>query len=257
MFSHTLLYSPAPYINEKYGMKGPKGESPCKDPSEVPPGAHWCHAPHMYEEWWTLAQGSNAADITNKSWRRPARFIKMAPQNAYLFAQPGQIGTGESMKMVWVDKLLQTVYTLPLHRGVGLWAPANTRVKVPAFDLSKASATTKLWINADAHWGPPLPQGGCDETCAAYVLAELEDAKGNIIDGYDHEHFNAIMDEDGINLPLRWNNSTKLPSGYSEVTVKIWFRAAKVYAVYLGETFEPTSKWKSPTRKVKSGNELI
>jgi len=239
MFAHTLLYAPSPYINLKYGRQPPEGGGACKDP----PNEKWCHGPHMYEEWWTLARGATAADISARSWRRPARFTKMAPENAYLFAQPGQIGTGESMKMIWVGS--GAVYTLPLHRGVGLWAPANARVKVPAFNLSKVSATSKLWINADAHWGPPLPQGGCDETCAAYVLVELEDAKGDVIDGYDHEHFNVIMGEDGINLPLRWNNSTRLPTEFGEVTVKIWFRAAKVYSVYLGESFEPTSKWKS------------
>ena len=131
------------------------------------------------------------------------------------------------------------VYTLPLHRGVGLYSPANARVKVPGFDLSNATNSTQLWINADAHWGPPLPQGGCDETCAAYVLAELEDAEGKIIDGFDRWHFTPIMAQDSISLSLRWNNSTRLPLGHANVTVKIWFRAAKVYAVYLGDSFDP------------------
>ena len=139
--------------------------------------------------------------------------------------------------MVWVGS--GEVYTLPLHRGVGLYSPANTRVKVPAFDLSNATNSTQLWVNADAHWGPPLPQGGCDETCAAYVLAELEDAEGKVIDGFDRWHFTPIMGQDSINLPLRWNNSTRLPLGHTNVTVKIWFRAAKVYAVYLGDSFDP------------------
>ena len=94
-------------------------------------------------------------------------------------------------------------------------------------------------LNADAHWGPKLPQGGCDETCAAYVLVELEDAdSGKVIEGYDRSKFNPIMDQDGINLPLRWNNSTVLPTG-GNITLKIWFRAAKVYGVYLGNTFDP------------------
>ena len=90
----------------------------------------------------------------------------MAPLNAYLFAQPGMVGAGAAAKMVWVGD--GTVYSLALHRGVGLYAPGNARVRVkPAFNLSDASDETKLWINADASWGPPLPQGGCDETCAA------------------------------------------------------------------------------------------
>ena len=112
-------------------------------------------------------------------------------------------------------------------------------MKVPAFDLSKATESTQLWINADAKWGPLLPQGGCDETCAAYVLVELEDTSGNVIEGYNRTAFNPIMDQDGINLPLRWRNSTKLPIGHGEVVVKVWFRAARVYAVYLGDAFQP------------------
>lgn len=233
VFAHTLLYAPSPYINLKYGRQPIGGGGACKDP----PDSTFCHGPHMYEEWWTLAQGASAANLSLVSWRRPARFTKMAPDNAYLFAQPGLVGQGPNMKMIWVGS--GEIYTLPLHRGVGLYSPANTRVKVPAFDLSTVTSTTQLWINADAHWGPPLPQGGCDETCAAYVLVELEDENGKIIEGYNRTHFNPIMDQDGINLPLRWNNSTELPAGHGNVTVKIWFRAAKVYAVYLGDAFDP------------------
>ena len=238
IFAHTLLYAPSPYINLQYGRQPPEGGGSCNYTGGGPvPNATLCHGPHMYEEWWTLAAGGSAADITAGSWRRPARFTKMAPLNAYLFAQPGLVGQGESMKMVWVGS--GEVYTLPMHRGVGLYAPANARVKVPAFDLSHATGATRLFINADAAWGPPLSQGGCDETCAAYVLVELEDAEENIIDGFDRGNFTPIMAQDGINLPLQWRNSTRLPIGHGNVTVKIWFRAAKVYAVYLGDSFDP------------------
>ena len=83
------------------------------------------------------------------------------------------------------------------------------------------------------------PAGGCDETCAAYVLVELEDNTGNIIEGYDRASFNPIINQSAINIPLLWNNSSRLPLGHGNVTVKLWFRAAKVYAVYLGESFDP------------------
>lgn len=183
------------------------------------------------------SESASAADMSAKAWRRPARFTKMAPENAYLFAQPGLVEKGGLTKMIWVGS--GEVYTLPLHRGVGLYAPANARVKVPAFDLSNATSDTVLMLNADAKWGPKLLQGGCDETCAAYVLVELEDEKGNIIHGYNRTNFNPIMDEDGINIVLKWNNSTQLPLGHTSVTAKIWFRAARVYALYMGETFDP------------------
>ena len=238
VMSHTLLYAPSPWINDAYGRHGQNGENACGDP----PNEHLCHGPHMYEEWWVLGKGLSGLDASNKSWHRPARFTKMAPENAYLFAQPGLVGGNDethAWNMVWVGS--GTVYTLPLHRAVGLWAPANARVRIrSAFDLSGTTNATRLWLNADARWGPKLLQGGCDETCAAYVLVELEDASTQrVIEGYDRTRFNPIMDEDGINLPLRWNNSTALPSINGNITIKIWFRAVKIYAVYLGETFDP------------------
>jgi hypothetical protein len=225
VFAHVLLYAPSPYIGPGYG----------RQPSGCSPSEHQCHGPHMYEEWWTLPAGASAANMT--AWRRPARFTRMAPENAYLFAQPGMIGTGASTRMVWVGS--GAAYTLPLHRAVGLYAPANARVTLPPFDLSAATADTKLFLNADAHWGSPLLAGGCDETCAAYLLVELEDNKGNTIEGYDRASFNQIMNRSDINIPLLWNNSSKLPLGRGNVTAKVWFRSAKVYAMYLGESFDP------------------
>ena len=141
--------------------------------------------------------------------------------------------------MVWLGS--GAVYTLPLHRAVGLYAPANARVTLPAFDLSAATVATRLFLNADKHWGPPLLAGGCDETCAAYVLVELEDSTGSIIEGYDRASFNPIMNQSAINILLLWNNSSRLPRGHGNVTAKVWFRAAQVYAVYLGETFDPAA----------------
>ena len=105
--------------------------------------------------------------------------------------------------------------------------------------MPAAAATPSFfYLNADAKWGAKLPAGGCDETCAAYVLAELLDGQGKTIKGYDHKSFDAIMDQDGINLPLTWNGSARLPTNQKSIVVKLWFRAAKVYAVYLGDQFE-------------------
>eukprot|EP00912_Choanoflagellata_sp_UC4_P001656 UC4_evm1s1052 len=238
VMAHTLLYAPSPWINDAYGRHGQNGENACGDP----PNEHLCHGPHMYEEWWVLGTGLSGLDISNRSWHRPSRFTKMAPNNAYLFAQPGlAVGKGVGshyLDMVWVGS--GNVYTLPLHRAVGLWAPANARVRVhPTLDLSQASNTTQLWLNADVRWGPRLLQGGCDETCAAYVLVELEDeSTGKVIEGFDRTSFNSIMDQNAIDLPLRWNNSSRLPK-LANVTVKIWFRSSKIYGVYAGDTFEP------------------
>ena len=129
--------------------------------------------------------------------------------------------------MVWVGS--GSVYTLPLHRGVGIYAPANARVKVqPAFSLDKITPKTQLFLNADAKWGAKLPAGGCDETCAAYILVELQDGNGKTISGYDHKSFDAITDRDGINMPLTWNGSARLPTNEKSIIVKIWFRAAKI-----------------------------
>ena len=100
----------------------------------------------------------------------------------------------------------------------------------------------KLICATTGYGGSPLLAGGCDETCAAYVLVELEDSgTGDIIEGYDRTSFSPIMNQSALNIPLLWNNSSRLPLGHGNVTVKVWFRAAKVYAVYLGDSFDPAA----------------
>ena len=74
-----------------------------------------------------------------------------------------------------------------------------------------------------------------------WYVTEDDHQPGNIIEGYSRASFNPIMNQSALNIPLLWNNSSRLPLGHGNVTVKVWFRAAKVYAVYLGETFNPAA----------------
>ena len=255
LVAHTLLYAPGPWINDAYGRKPPNCQKASKggDP-------HACHAPHMYEEWWlgpaSVSAGTNAslgaADVA--SWRRPYRETAAAPRDAWLMASPANVnmaaataadgGSSSSSgssepRHVWVAD--GAVYTLPQFRVAGLYAPANAEFSTPAFALPapSAAATTasqggscQLTVNAEAKWGALLQTGGCDEGCAAYLLAELRDASTDKpLPGFERDSFVPIMNATGLALPLLWNNTPALPTGGEPVSLRLYFRDATVYSI--------------------------
>ena len=68
-----------------------------------------------------------------------------------------------------------------------------------------------MMLNADASRGP-----SCAEVATGLRgvrLVELEDEHGQVIPGYDRASFNPIMDQDGVDFALRWNNATLLSVG--------------------------------------------
>ena len=150
-----------------------------------------------------VARGADAADT--KGWRRPYRRTHAAPKDAFLMAPPVPHGD----ELVWVGST-GYVYTLPMYRVAGLYAPANGEFNTPVFTMPEGP----LWVNADARWQAPLGttyQGvqGCDEGCAAYVFAAVLDAAtGDEIAGYGAEDSHVLMNTTGLRLPLLWNASS-------------------------------------------------
>ena len=86
---------------------------------------------------------------------------------------------------MWVG--IGQVYTLPVGRIAGIYAPANGEFSTPPFALPEGAspARTGLTLNVDAKWSAHLITGGCDEGCQAYVFAELIYAgTSRVVPGY-------------------------------------------------------------------------
>ena len=245
LVAHTLLYAPGPWINDAYGRKPPNCQKAAKggDP-------HACHAPHMYEEWWLgPPRGGNTSSSASSSsssssslgaadvaaWRRPYRETAAAPRDAWLMAQPANVpalADGSAPRHVWVAD--GAVYTLPQFRVAGIYAPANVEFSTPPFTLPTAapSSSCRLTVNADAKWGALLQTGGCDEGCAAYLLAELRDAaSGKPLPGFERGRFVPIVNATGLALPLLWQGAPALPAAGAPVFLRFFFRDTTVYSV--------------------------
>lgn len=136
---------------------------------------------------------------------------------------------------VWVGD--GTVYTLPEFRIAGLYAPANAEISTDAFAMPAATPPV-FYLNANAKWGDKLVTGGCDEGCAAYIMAELRDAAtGDVIPGFEREKC-IHMDVDSSRIPLQWagsaggdgSSSAGLAPGQL-VQLRIFFRDATIYSL--------------------------
>ena len=184
-----------------------------------------CHAPHMWEEWWVAGPSRRAADL--QGWRRPWRTTRAAPHDASLMASPVTFGDAH----VWVDD--GGVYTLPLYRLAGLYAPANAAVVTAAFAVPAAP----LFLNADARWRGRVAATGnrtCDEGCAAYVMAELLFDNGTVVPGFDRAAC-ILVDVDDLRVPLVWQGGADLGSlaGMS-ARLRFLFRDATLYGIWTG-----------------------
>ena len=123
----------------------------------------------------------------------------------------------------------QAVYTLPLYRVAGIYAPANGEFSSRPFALP-AGGAQGLWLNADAAWKGNLVTGGCDEGCAAYIMVELlTAADGRTVPGFERSKC-VLMNTGGLQLPLRWQGAPAAPPAGTQVRLRFYFRDATIYA---------------------------
>ena len=133
--AHTLLYAPAPpqrLVGKGYG----RHPSMCADKA-----GNECHGPHLFEEWWIGPASGDAADTA--AWRRPVRRTHAAPHDAFLMAPPVPVGD----QLLWVGST-GLVYTLPIYRISGIYAPANGEFSSQVLTVPD----TPLWLNVDVRW---------------------------------------------------------------------------------------------------------
>ena len=139
-------------------------------------------------------------------------------------------------QLLWVGST-GSVYTLPMYRIAGIYAPANGEFSSPVLTVP----TEPLWVNANVSWHGQLKttfEGvrGCDEGCAAYLYAAVLDAaSGEELEGFGVAQTVPMMDVDGQRLPLRWKNGRDTASLVGKrVRVRLYFRDAYVYALGAG-----------------------
>jgi len=179
----------------------------------------------MYDEWWV---GPADADPTNMmEWRRPFFDTRAFPHDIWAMAQP----LLHNDSHIWVDN--GKVWGLHLYRMSGIYTSSNAEFSTQPFQMPNEP----LWVNAQILWHGGNHVGepeGCDEGCAAYLMAELRDAvTGKAIPG--HERGNCIiMNKDGLRLPLTWNTTVSPPVPGTLVQFRLFFRDATVYAIGSG-----------------------
>lgn len=211
--AHALLYVPSP---SNIVVQPGYGRQPlwyCKNGC--------CHGPHMHEEWWVGPEDADPTKMTE--WRRPFFDTKAFPHDIWAMAQPVLFNNSH----LWVDNRM---YALQEHRMSGIFSSSNAEFSTKPF----AMPSNGLWVNAAALWyggnhvGDPE---GCDEGCAAYLMAELLDAEtGAVIPGYDRTNC-VVLNKDGLQLPLEWNTTQPAPDVGALIQVRFFFRDATIYAV--------------------------
>jgi len=223
--AHTLQYAASPAeMNAvpSYGYWGPYCANATTGGFDMCHKGHGygkMHGPHIMEEWWvSSATQTGAEDLT--SWQRPYKRFRAVPHDVWLMAQPVVFKD----RHLWVSDT--GVYTLPLYRLAGVYAPVNGEFSTSPFPFPAAG----LWLNAAAKWQGNLVTGGCDEGCAAYIMVELQYAStGRAIPGFERNKC-MMMDVDGLQLPLNWAGSADLPAPGTMVRLRFSFRDATIYA---------------------------
>ena len=193
------------------------------------------HGPHIMEEWWVGSKTQRGPEEI-QAWRRPFKRFRAAPHDVWLMSQPVTYDD----RLVWVADT--GVYTLPMYRLAGIRAVANGEFSTDAFAVPAATlgggsngSLEGLSVNVDASWKGFIVTGGCDEGCAAYLMAELQDANTNrTIPGFERGNC-ILMNIDGLRVPLKWDRNGTVtappaPAAGSLVRLRFYFRDATIYS---------------------------
>ena len=136
------------------------------------------HGPHIMEEWF-VSSATQTGPEELQQWRRPFKRARAVPLNVWLMAQPVVYNDMH----LWVTD--SGVYTAPLYRLAGMYAPANGEFSTRVFPIPSGGVGA-LWLNIEATWKGNLVTGGCDEGCAAYAMVALLDAASNrVVPGFE------------------------------------------------------------------------
>jgi len=164
------------------------------------------HGNHLALEWWVSGDGIH----WDRNWRgqdagaATGYMIKMAPMH---------IGR----EMLWW--ITDEVWGLPEQRIASVGSLSNASFRTAAFKMP----STPLLLNATIPPGRGLFQ-------QAYVMAEVLDADGHVVPGYEKEKC-VLRSRDDTRLPLRWESRDATELSGQNVSLRFYMRDSRLYAV--------------------------
>ena len=166
------------------------------------------HGPRYLSEWAVSHDGLN--------WQRPFRH-RDAAENSIWSPLQGPLVRGGVLRFYEREGKCAS---LPADRLFYATCRANGEFSTPLFSMPVAG----LALNADARWRPNESPG------QAYLMAELRDAQGRVIPGYERAKC-LFENVDGHALPLRWGDRDGSELAGQMVRLRFYLRDARIYGV--------------------------
>ncbi len=167
------------------------------------------HGPRSEVEWAISPDGLN--------WNRPFRDMDATAAVGSLPVQGPLIRDG-MLRFYERDRVISSI---PEGRIFYVTGRGNCEFSTPVF----AMPVSGLTLDANVAYSPV--EG---ETGRKYLMAELRDAEGQVISGYEREKC-LFENQDGRALPLVWDGKTGGELQGRNVQLRLYFRDAQVYSV--------------------------
>ncbi len=167
------------------------------------------HGPRSEVEWAISPDGLN--------WKRPFRDMDATAVVGSLPVQGPLVREG----MLRFYERDRVITSLPEGRLFYVTGRGNCEFSTPVL----AMPGNGLTLDADVAYSPV--EG---ETGRKYLMAELRDAEGRVIPGYEREKC-LFENQDGRALPLNWDRKTGGEFKGQKVQLRLFFREARVYSI--------------------------
>jgi hypothetical protein len=210
-------FTPFPYEDRYVGIVSLYEPGPAKVNPRHPdkPGAH---GPYLGYEWWLSEDAIH--------WKRPyqSQYLGLEPGDTSVFDQGVFMAPPGDPILANGELLFDGTWGVKEDRIAGAATGPNAEFSTHQFTMPAAP----LFLNATARWAGQKEPVFLQRQ--AYVMAELLDANGRTIPGYERENC-SFGDVDSADLPLVWDGKTGTALTGKTVQLRFWFRNARIYAV--------------------------
>jgi hypothetical protein len=162
------------------------------------------HGPHISYEWWVSHDGLR--------WQRPARDM-----HAGVFTTCTPFVVDD--RLCFLEYNTMRRYSTPIDRMTWVGSQSNAEFSSRVFEVPERPLT----VNIESGTGTLLPD-------QAYVMVEVRQPDGQVIEGYEREKC-VFIDMDGTALPLRWGEKDTSGLTGRDVCLRFYLRDARIYAV--------------------------